>query len=91
MELRRPSFSSLESELSFDSKDFEINFDRALSTTVKSLPGVLRALCNISSDDWEDLFVDELQLQEWNARYEASGGAGKLNHCFGWSIHYLNT
>ena len=30
--LRIISFSSLESELSFDSKDFEINFDRANST-----------------------------------------------------------
>ena len=37
-------FSSLESELSFDSKDSKINFDRARSTTVKSLLGALRAL-----------------------------------------------
>ena len=28
-------FSSLESELSFDSKDSEINFDRSRSTTVR--------------------------------------------------------
>ena len=36
------SFSSLESKLSSDSKDSEINFDRARSTTVKSLLGALR-------------------------------------------------
>ena len=45
--LRIISFSSLESELSFDSKDSKINFDRACSTTVKSLLGALRALYNI--------------------------------------------
>ena len=44
----------------FNSKDSEINFDRARSTTVKSLLGALRAICNISSDDGEDLFADEL-------------------------------
>ena len=60
--LRIVSFSSLESQLSFDWKDSEINFDRARSTTVKSLLGALRALCNISSDDREDLFVDELLI-----------------------------
>ena len=58
------SFSSLESELSFDSKDSEINFDRARSPVrqlnVKSLHGALGASCNISSDDGEDLFADEL-------------------------------
>ena len=48
----------LESELSFDSKDSEISFDRARSTTVNSL--TLRAICNISSYDGEDLFADEL-------------------------------
>ena len=37
--LRIISFSSLESELRFDSKDSKINFDRARSTTVKSLLG----------------------------------------------------
>ena len=58
--LRIISFSSLQSELSFDSKDSKINFDRALSTTVKSLLGALRALYNISSDDGEDLFADVL-------------------------------
>ena len=41
-------------------------------TTVKSLLGALRALCNISSDDWEDLFVVELLVYwEWK-------GAGKM-------------
>ena len=49
--LRIISFSSRESEFSFDSKDSKINFDRARSTTVKSLLGALRALYNISSDD----------------------------------------
>ena len=58
--LRIISFSSLGSELSFDSKDSKINFDRARSTTVKSLLGALRAPHNISSDDGEDLFADEL-------------------------------
>ena len=54
--LRIISFSSLESELSFDSKDSKIDFDRARSTTVKSLFGAL----GTSSDDGEDLFADEL-------------------------------
>ena len=54
------SFSSLESELSFDSEESEINFDRARSTTVNSLHRALRAICNISSDDGEDFFADEL-------------------------------
>jgi len=58
--LRIISFSSLESELSFDSEGSEINFDRARSTTVNSLLRALRAICNISSDDVEDVFVDEL-------------------------------
>ena len=54
--LRIISFSSLESELSFDSEGSEINFDRARSTTVNSL---LR-IYNIASDDGEDVFADEL-------------------------------
>ena len=54
------TFSSPKSELSFDPKDSEVNFDRTRSTTVKSLLGALRALYNISSDDGEDLFTDEL-------------------------------
>ena len=40
--LRIISFSSLESELSFDSKHSKINFDRARLTTVKSVLGALR-------------------------------------------------
>ena len=44
------------------SEDSKIHFNRARSTTVKSLLGALRALCNISSYDWEDLFADELLL-----------------------------
>ena len=60
--LRIISFSSLESELSFDLKDSEINYNRARSTTQRkiSLLGALGAISNISSDDGEDLFVDEL-------------------------------
>ena len=62
--LRIISFSSLESGLlSFDSHDSEINFDRARSTTVKSLPGASRALCNNSSDNGKDLFADELLVE----------------------------
>ena len=56
---RITSLSSLESELNFDSKDSEISFDRARSTTscerTQSLLRALRAVCNISSDDGEDL------------------------------------
>ena len=54
------SFSSLELELSFDSEDSEINFDRARSTTVNSLLRALRAIYNISSDEGDDFFADEL-------------------------------
>ena len=57
---RSISFSSLESELGFDSEDTEINFDRARSATVNSLLRALREICNISSDDGEDVFADEL-------------------------------
>ena len=39
--LRNISFASLESELRFDAKDSEINFDRARSTTVKSQLGTV--------------------------------------------------
>ena len=49
------SFSSLESELSFESGDF----DRARLTTVNSLFGTLRAICNIQHNR-KVLFVDEL-------------------------------
>ena len=55
--LRIISCSSLESELGFNSKDSE---KTSRSTTVKSLLGALRALCNISSADREDLFGNEL-------------------------------
>jgi len=58
--LRIISFSSLESELSFDLEDSEINFDQARSTTVNSLLRALRAIYNISSDEGEDFFADEL-------------------------------
>jgi len=58
--LRIISFSSLESELSFDSEDTEINFYRARSTAVNSLLRALRAIYNISSDEGEDFFADEL-------------------------------
>jgi len=54
------SFSSLESELGFDAEDTEINFDRARSTTVNPLLRALRTICNISRDDGEDFFGDEL-------------------------------
>ena len=76
--LRIISFSSLESELSFDSKDSKINFDRARSPVrqlnVKSLHGALGAICNISSDDGEDLFTHELFIRngkldtKWRSR-----------------------
>jgi len=58
--IRIISFSSLESELSFDSEDSEIDCDQACSTTVNSLLGALRAIYNISSDEGEDFFADEL-------------------------------
>ena len=54
------SFSSLESKLSVDSEDSEINFDRGRSTVVNPLLRALRAICNISSDGREDFFTDEL-------------------------------
>jgi len=54
------SFSSLESELSLDSEDSKINLDWTHLTTVNSLLRALRAICNISSDDREDFFVDEM-------------------------------
>jgi len=58
--LRIISFSSLESELSFDSEDSEIKFSRACSTTVNALLRALRAIYNISSDEGEPFFADEL-------------------------------
>ena len=58
--LRIICFSSLESELGFDSEETEINFDQAHSTTVNSLLRALRTICNISSNDQEDFFADKL-------------------------------
>jgi len=54
------SFSSLESELSFDLEDSEINFDQACLTTVNSLLRALRTIYNISSDNGKDFFADKL-------------------------------
>ena len=42
-------FLSLESELSFDWEDSEINFTRARLTTVNSRLRALRAICNIQA------------------------------------------
>jgi len=57
------SFSSLESELGFDSEDNEINCDQARSTIiVNPLLRALRTICNISSNDGEDFFADELPV-----------------------------
>jgi len=53
------SFSSLESELRYDSGDSEINFGRARSTTVNSLLRALKTIYNISSEYGEDFFADE--------------------------------
>ena len=59
--LRIIYFSSLELELSFDLKDSETNFDRALrQLSLKSLLGALGTICSISSDDGKDFFADEL-------------------------------
>ena len=70
--LRIISFSSLESELSFDLKDSKINLDRARSATQREITAwSLGAICNILSADGEDLFADELFVyKEWRARYE---------------------
>ena len=54
------SFSSLESESSFESENSKINFDQARSTTLNSLLRALRAIYNISSDKREEFFADEL-------------------------------
>ena len=53
------SFSSLESELSFELGDSEINFGRSRLSTVNSLLETLRAICNIQ-DNGEVLLADEL-------------------------------
>ena len=68
--LRIISFSSLESELSFDSKDSKITFDRTRSTTVKSLLGALKALYNISSNDGEDLLMQTSCLNIRNGKQD---------------------
>ena len=55
------SFSSPESELSLDLKDSEItSIEHVRQLSVQSLLRALGAICNISSDDGEDLFADEL-------------------------------
>ena len=57
---------------------------------MKSLLGALGAICNILSDDREDLFADELFLyQEWKVRYEVEEQENekqerKVKDCFGW-------
>ena len=92
--LRITSFSSLESELSFDSKDSKINFDRARSTTVKSLLGALRALYNFTifeattgktSLRTSCLYIRNGKLDtKWRRRKTKTGK--KLKDCFGWKI-----
>ena len=63
------SFSSSESELSFDLEDSEINFDRAGSISVNSLLKALRAIYIISSNEEEEFFAEKLLVyQEWKAR-----------------------
>ena len=64
--LKRPSFVP-ESfffvtgvRIKFRFARLKINVDRAPSTTVNLLLRALRAIYNISSDDGDDLFVDEL-------------------------------
>ena len=48
------------------------------------------AICNISSDNREDLFADELFVySEWKARYEVEEQENekqerKVEDCFGW-------
>ena len=74
------SFLSLESELSIDSKDSERNFDRVCSTTVNFLLRALRAICNISCNNGEDLFADELlvlYIRNGKLDTKCCGGAGK--------------
>ena len=59
--LRIISFSSPESKLGLDLKDSEItSIENVQQLSVKSLLGALGAICNISGDDGEDLFADEL-------------------------------
>ena len=59
--LRIISFSSLESELGFDMKDSEINFDRVrLATQCEITAWNFGSNLQYSSNDGEDLFVDKL-------------------------------
>ena len=53
-------------------KDSEItSIEHVRQLSVKSLLGALGAICNISSDDGEDLFADELFVYyEWKGRYK---------------------
>ena len=57
---------------------------------MNSLLKALRVIYNISSDEGEDFFADELLVyQEWKARYEVEDQANekqdrKLKDCFGW-------
>ena len=47
---------SFSSQVSFDSEDSEINFDRAGTTTVNSPLRAFRAIYSISSDEGEEFF-----------------------------------
>ena len=57
---------------------------------MKSLLGALGAICNISSNDEEDLFADELFVYyEWKGRYKVEEQENekqerKVKDCFGW-------
>ena len=49
-----------------------------VNSLAQSLLRALRAICNISSDDGEDLFADELLVYyEWIARYEVEEQANE--------------
>ena len=60
-------------------RDSKINFDRARSTTVKSLLGALRALYNISSDDGKTslrtscFYIRNGKLDTWRRRKTKTG------------------
>ena len=59
-DFKRKTLFGVIGTLSFDSKHSEINLDRARSIVVNLPLSALRAICNISSDDGEDLFAGEL-------------------------------
>ena len=89
--LRIISFSSSESELSFDLKDSEINFDPACSATQCGITAwSFGSNLQYSSNDEEDLFADELFVYyEWKGRYKVEGQENKkqeriVKDCFGW-------